>query len=60
MGKEIVVCVNVYIMVYNGILLSHKNIMPFATTQMDTETIMQSEIHHTKRQIPYNLSYMGS
>ena len=32
--------------IYNGILLSHKKIeiMPFAATWMDLETVMQSEV----------------
>ena len=36
---------------YNGILLSHKNnkILPFATTWMDLESIMLSEISQTKK-----------
>ena len=36
--------------IYNGILLSHKKneIMPFATTWMDLEIIILSEVSQTK------------
>ena len=37
--------------IHNGILLSHKKneIMPFATTWMDLEMIILSEVNQTKR-----------
>ena len=39
----------IYIHIYNGILLRHKNeILPFVTTRMDLEAIMLSEINQTK------------
>ena len=43
---------------YNGILLSHKKneILPFATTWMDLESVMLSEI--SQRQMPYDFTYM--
>ena len=56
MGKEDMVCVCVYIYmcvcvcmyIFNRILFSHKNeILPFATTWMDSEGIMLSEICQT-------------
>ena len=46
--------------VYNGILLSHKKkeILPFATTQMDLEGTMLSEMSDRQRQILYDFTYM--
>ena len=37
------------VLVYNGILLSHKKdeIMPFAATWMDLEIVILSELNHT-------------
>ena len=44
----------VKIYVYNEILLGHKNeILLFATTQMDPEAILLSDI--SQRQIPYRI-----
>ena len=45
---------------YNGILLSHKNneIMSFATTWMDIETIILSEVRQGKTNIIYYHLYM--
>ena len=42
---------------HNGILLSHKNnkIMPFASTWMELETLILSEVR--ERQIPYAITY---
>ena len=36
----------VYIYIYNGILLNHKNnqIVPFAATQMDLEIVIMNEV----------------
>ena len=48
--------------IYNGILLSGKKkneIMPFATTWMDLEIIILSEVKSDrKRQISYDITYM--
>ena len=43
--------------IYNGILLSHRKneIMPFATTWMDLEIIILSEVSHMKINILYQL-----
>ena len=50
MGKEDVVHI------YNGIVIIKKNeIMPFATTQMDLETVTVSEVR--QREI-YDIAYM--
>ena len=48
--------------IYNGILLSQKKneIMPFAATWMDLEIIILSEVSPTKRQIPYDITYVES
>ena len=42
----------------NGILLSHRmnEIMPFAATQMDLETIILSEIRHTEKDTYHKIS----
>ena len=44
------ICVCVCIYIYNGILLSIKRneILPFATTWMDVESIIQSKIRQRK------------
>jgi len=44
--------------IYKGLLLSHKKneMMPFATTWLDLETIILSEI--SERQTPYAITYM--
>ena len=44
--------------IHNGILLSHKKneIMPFAATWMDLETIILSEV--SQKEIPYDITYM--
>ena len=44
-----------YICIYNGILLSYKNneIMPFAATWMDPETIILSEVSQTEKDCLY-------
>ena len=53
-GYEVLVCVcihtHTHTYTYYGILYSHKNeeILPFATTWMDFEGIMLSEISQTK------------
>ena len=40
-----------HVCIYNGILLSHEknHILPFATTWMDLESIMLSEISQTEK-----------
>ena len=45
--------------IYNGILLSHKKseIMPFAATQMDLETIILSEVSQTEKD-KYHISFI--
>ena len=54
MDKENVVCVCLcvytYIHTYNGLLLSHKKneILPFATTWMDLDIIILSEVSQRK------------
>ena len=47
-----------YIHTHDGILLSHKKneIMPFAATWMDLETIILSEV--SQKEIPYDITYM--
>ena len=52
LGKENVV------LIYNGILLSHKKneIMPSAATWMDLEIIILNDIR--QRKISYNIAYM--
>ena len=43
---------------YNGILLSpEKEILPYATTQMDLESIMLSEISQAEK-TNYDINYM--
>ena len=44
------ICVCVCVYIYNGILLSIKRneILPFATTWMDVESIIQSKIRQRK------------
>ena len=42
--------------IYNGIFFSHKNeSMPFATTWMDLELILLSEV--SQRQTSYDITY---
>ena len=43
--------------IHNGILSRHKKneILPFATTWMDTEGLMLNEIHQTET-MPYDLT----
>ena len=45
---------------YKGILFSHKKneILPFATTWLDLEIIILSEVSHKKRQLSYAITYM--
>ena len=46
--------------IYNGILFRHKiknEILPFATTWMDLQGIMLSEISQT-REVAYDFTYM--
>ena len=35
--------------IYNGILLSHKKIMPFAATWMDLESVIQREVSQKRK-----------
>ena len=54
-------CKEDVVQVYNGVLLSHKKdeILPFATTQIDLEYIMLSELNQTREnQILYDITYM--
>ena len=46
--------------IYNGILFSHKNneIIPFATTRMDLEIIILSEINQTEKDKYHTVSVM--
>ena len=48
--------------IHNGILLSHKKneIMPFAATWMELETLILSEVSQKERQIPYVFTYIWS
>ena len=57
-AKEPVVYIYIYTHTHNGILLSHKKneIMPFAATWMDLETIILSEVN--QKEIPYDITYM--
>ena len=45
--------------IHNGILFSHKknDIMPFAKTWMELETLILSEMSQKDRQIPYDITY---
>ena len=45
---------------YKGILFSHKKneILPFATTWLDLEIIILSEVSQKKRQLSYAITYM--
>ena len=47
-----------YIHIYNGILLSHKKneLLPFATTWVDLESIMLSEIRQKEKDKYYMIS----
>ena len=58
------ICVYIYTIVYieyihNELLLSHKKneILPFATTWMDLDGIMLSEMSDRERQILYVITY---
>ena len=44
---------------YKGILFSHKKneILPFATTWLDLEIIILSEVSQKKRQLSYAITY---
>jgi len=44
--------------IYNGILLSHKRMMPFAATCMDLEIVILSEVR--ERKISYDIPYTGN
>ena len=52
-------CANEYI--YNGILLSHKknNIMPFAATWMELETVILSEVSQKEKDKYHMLSLIS-
>ena len=48
------------VQIHNGVLLSHKkdDIVPFATTQIDLEYIMLSELNQTREnQMLYDITY---
>ena len=46
------------VLIYNGILLSHKNneIMPFAATWMDLQIIVLSKVNHKKKDKDHMIS----
>ena len=48
--------------IYSGILFIYEKneILPFVTTQIDLEGIMQSEIRQAERQILQDFTYMWS
>ena len=48
-------------MIYNGILLSHKNnkIMPFAATWMELETLILSEVSQKEKDKYYMISLIS-
>ena len=50
----------IYMYIHNGILLSYKKkeILPFATTWMDLEGIMLSEMSDGERQTLYDFTYI--
>ena len=55
---HIYICIYIYIYTYNGILAIKTNeILPFATTWMDLEGIMFSEMSDRERQILYDFTY---
>lgn len=48
-----------YTMEYYSAIRKNK-IMPFAAMWMDLETIIQSDVSQTERQISYDITYAGS
>ena len=50
------------IYIYNGILLSHKknDIMPFAATWMELETLILSEVSQKEKDIFHMISLISS
>ena len=50
------VCIHIYIMEYYS-AIKKKEIMPFAATWVDLETIILSEVSHTKTNIMISLIY---
>ena len=48
------------IYIYNGILLSHKKneILPFATTWINLESVILSKMSERERQILYDITYI--
>ena len=63
MNKEVMVCIDIQIKIYNEILLNHlknQEILPFSAAWMDLENIMLSEICQTKPNTVWSHLYVES